>query len=99
MFGENLMVIVHILKNIPVFFGVFFTMMYVLSDFIWITSKKENSEWMLGNNQFLHSSFESFHRMMSLSLFGNIAWLDVVYENDTMKIYYMVIWMSSDRRF
>lgn len=45
MFGENLMVIMHILKKIPVFFGVFFTLIYVLSDFIWITSNKLDSDW------------------------------------------------------
>ena len=38
--GFNLMVIQNILVNIPIFFCVFFIMIYVFSEFIWIGSKK-----------------------------------------------------------
>lgn len=31
--------------------------------------------------------------MMTLSLYGNIAWLDITYGSSAMKIYYLIIWV------
>jgi len=94
--GFNLMVIQNILVNIPTFFCVFFIMIYVFSEFIWIGSKKDESLWVDENtgNPFLRSAFDSFRRMMTLSLYGNNEWLAVEYENDVEKIYYLVVWTT-----
>ena len=76
LFGLNLMVIQNILANIPVFFTVYFIMMYVFSEFIWIGSNKLNSEWQTEEGYtFFKSGFNSFRRMMTLSLYGNNDWL------------------------
>lgn len=77
--GFNLMVIQNILASIPVFFCVFFIMIYVFSDFIWIGSNKFDSTWTLATNgePFLKSGWDSFRRMMTLSLYGNNDWLAI----------------------
>ena len=88
------MVIQNILANIPVFFTVYFIMMYVFSEFIWIGSNKHDSEWHADDgSNFLKSGFDTFRRMMTLSLYGNNDWLMIIYENNIMKIYYLIVWV------
>jgi hypothetical protein len=95
LFGLNLMVIQNILANIPVFFTVYFIMMYVFSEFMWIGSNKLNSEWVTEEGFiFFKSGFNSFRRMMTLSLYGNNDWLQISYENDITKFYYLCVWIT-----
>ena len=41
----------------------------------------------------MFSGANSFHRMMTLSLYGNIAWLDITYGSPVMKIYHLTVWV------
>lgn len=77
-------------------------MIYVFSDFIWIASNKFDSDWVpVGGvgQPFIKSGWDSFRRMMTLSLYGNNEWLSIQYgsaenESTVIKIYYLIVWCA-----
>ena len=94
LFGPNLMMIQGILSDIGVFFMFYFVIVYVASDFIWISTNKKDALWLSDDsvNPPIHSGLHSFRYMLGLSFYGDTDWLEIQNSSVGTDWYYLFCW-------
>jgi len=94
LFGPNLMMIQGILSDIGVFFMFYFVIVYVASDFIWISTNKKDALWLSDDsvNPPIHSGLHSFRYMLGLSFYGDTDWLTIQNSSVGTDWYYLFCW-------